>query len=93
MGVFEFIIVLVFISTVGKIIGSRRRSTPLSGESFQLDAEELHRVRDTITDLSGRVERLEEERDFYKDLLEPPPSSRSLPPTDSATDSATDSGA
>ena len=61
--------------------GGARLGSP--GDSFQLDAEELHRVRDTITDLSGRVERLEEERDFYKDLLEPPPGSRSLPPPDS----------
>ena len=83
MGVFEFVIVLVLISSVAKVIGGRRRSTRLPGDSFQLDAEELHRVRDTITDLSGRVERLEEERDFYKDLLEPPSGSRSLPPADS----------
>ena len=82
MGLFEFIITLVLISTAGRIIASRRRPLPLPGESFKLDAEELHRVRDTITDLSGRVEMLEEERDFYKDLLEPPRASRSLPPTD-----------
>ena len=83
MGVFEFIIALVVISTVGRIIAVRRRPLPLPGDSFQLDAEELHRVRDTITDLSGRVERLEEERDFYKDLLEPPPGRRTLQPPDS----------
>jgi hypothetical protein len=47
-----------------------------------VDTEELHRISETITDLSGRVERLEEERDFYKDLLEPPSSSRQLPPPD-----------
>ena len=82
MGVFEFIVTLVLISTAGRIIASRRRPQPLAGESYRLDAEELHRVRDTITDLGGRVERLEEERDFYKDLLEPPRASRSLPPTD-----------
>ncbi len=83
MGVFEFVIALVVISTVGRIIVARRRPLPLPGDSFQLDAEELHRVRDTITDLSGRVERLEEERDFYKDLLEPPPGRRTLQPPDS----------
>ncbi len=83
MGVFEFIITLVLISAVARIIAARRRPLPLPGESFQLDAEELHRVRDTIADLGTRVERLEEERDFYKDLLEPPTGSRSLPPADS----------
>ncbi len=51
MGVFEFIITLVLISAVGRIIVARRRPLPLPGESFQLDAEELHRVRDTIADL------------------------------------------
>ncbi len=82
MGVFEFVIVLVVISTAGRIIAARRRPLPLPGESYQLDAEELHRVRDTIADLSGRLERLEEERDFYKDLLEPPPGRRTLQPPD-----------
>ena len=82
MGVFEFVIVLVLISTVGRII-TRRRGAPLPHESFQLDAEELHRVRDTIADLSTRMERLEEERDFYKDLLEPPRGSGMLPPPES----------
>ncbi len=83
MGVFEFVITLVVISAVGRIIVARRRPLPLPGESFQLDAEELHRVRDAIADLSTRMERLEEERDFYKDLLEPPPSRGILPPSDS----------
>lgn len=82
MGVFEFVITLVIISTVGRIIAARRRPRPLPGDSFQMNAEELHRVRDSITDLSGRVERLEEERDFYKDLLEPPRAPRSLPLND-----------
>jgi hypothetical protein len=80
MGVFEFVITLVLISSVAKIIESRRRAPRLPGESFQMDTEELHRVRNTITDLSTRVERLEEERDFYKDLLEPPPGSRKISP-------------
>ena len=83
MGPFEFVIALVLIATVGGIIERRRRSAPLPGESFQVDSEELRRIGDTITDLSGRVERLEEERDFYKDLLEPPSDSRELPPPDS----------
>ncbi len=82
MGVFEFVITLVLISTVGRIIGRRRRPLPLPGESFQVDTEELRRIGDTISELSGRVERLEEERDFYKDLLEPPSGSRQLPRPD-----------
>ena len=81
MDFFAFIITLVLISTAARIIARRRRPT-LPGESVQVDTEELHRIAETITDLSGRVERLEEERDFYKDLLEPPASSRELPPPD-----------
>ena len=81
MGFFAFIITLVLISTAARIIERRRRPT-LPAESVQVDTEELHRIAETITDLSGRVERLEEERDFYKDLLEPPASSRELPPPD-----------
>ena len=78
-----FVLTLVVIATVARIIERRRRSSPLPGESLRVDAEELHRIGDTIADLSGRVERLEEERDFYKDLLEPPSGSRELPPPDS----------
>ena len=81
MDFFAFIITLVLISTAAKIIERRRRPT-LPGESVQVDTEELHRIGNTISELSGRVERLEEERDFYKDLLEPPAASRELPPPD-----------
>ncbi len=35
-----------------------------------------------MSDLSGRLERLEAERDFYKDLLEPGKSRPELPPGD-----------
>ena len=82
---FAFIITLgiaVAVATTAARIIERRRRPTLPGESVQVDTEELHRIAETITDLSGRVERLEEERDFYKDLLEPPSSSRKLPPPD-----------
>lgn len=85
MNFFAFIISLVIATaaalTFARIIERRRRPT-LPGESVQVDTEELHRIAETITDLSGRMERLEEERDFYSDLLEPPSSSRELPPPD-----------
>ncbi len=79
MGIFEFILALVFITTAGRIV-QRRLSHPRRGESLQVGTEELHRIRETIGDLSGRLERLEEERDFYKDLLEPREGRRELPP-------------
>ena len=85
MNFFALIITLAITTaaalTFARSIERRRRPT-LPGESVQVDTEELHRIAETITDLSERVERLEEERDFYKDLLEPPSSSRELPPPD-----------
>lgn len=81
MGVFEFVLALVMITTVGKI-ASRRMSRPRRDESIQSGTEELLRIRDTVADLSGRLERLEEERDFYKDLLGPEVARRELPPSD-----------
>ena len=82
MGIFEFVLALVIITTAGKIV-ERRFSSPRRDESLQLGTEELHRIRETMTDLSGRLERLEEERDCYKDLLEPGKGRPQLPPPDS----------
>ncbi len=78
MGIFELMLGVVIIVTAGKVV-ERRMSRPRRGESLQVGTEELHRIRETIGDLSGRLERLEEERDFYKDLLEPR-GRRELPP-------------
>ena len=43
MGVFEFVIALILISSAAKIIERQRRSTPLPGESVRVDTEELRR--------------------------------------------------
>ena len=79
MGFFEFVLALAFITTAGRIV-QRRLAHPQRGQSLQVDTEELLRIREMIGDLSGRLERLEEERDFYKDLLEPREGRRELPP-------------
>ena len=81
MGIFEFILALVIVTTAGKVV-ERRFSRPRRDESLQLGTQKLHRIRETMTDLSGRLERLEEERDFYKDLLEPGRDPRELPAPD-----------
>ena len=81
MGIFEFMLGVAIIVTAGKVV-ERRMSRPRRGESLQVGTEELHRIRETIGDLSGRLEHLEEERDFYKDLLEPREGRRELPPAD-----------
>lgn len=79
MGVFEFVIVLVVVSTIAKIVtdfGDRRALPPAgTASSGEIDA-----LRDAIADLGSRVHQLEEERDFYRELLEAPPESRGLEP-------------
>ena len=49
---------------------AERRSLPPSQELA--DAKEVAALRDAVADMGTRLHRLEEERDFYKDLLETP---------------------
>lgn len=78
MGVFEFVIVLVGISTLGKVvteINDRRALPPANGGG---DAQEVEALREVVADLGTRLHRLEEERDFYRNLLEAPRESSAL---------------
>ncbi len=91
MGVFAFIIILVLISTVGKIVSDRLPRRDPKGELPQGARAELERIRDTVDDLGGRLVRLEEERDFYKELLDSPGRRSAISPPeleDEASDSA-----
>jgi len=72
LGVFEFVIVLVLISTIGKVVSVRQERSKLRGASLEGGGAELAVVREALDDLSGRLARLEEERDFYKALLDAP---------------------
>lgn len=78
LGVFEFIILLVLISTAGKVLSQRipreRRSEALPGPSVS----DVEGIREALDELNNRVVRLEEERDFYKALLESPERRREL---------------
>ena len=56
-----------------------RRRPQLEGDSPQ-GGEELDQIRDVVGGVVGRLERLEEERDFYKDLLESPRTRREIRP-------------
>jgi len=56
----------------------RRRHRELEGDSPH--GGELEGIRDAIDGVIGRLERLEEERDFYKDLLDSPGTRREIPP-------------
>ena len=53
-----------------------RAHRQLEGDSPQSDED----MRDAIDGVIGRLERLEEERDFYKDLLDSPQPRRELQP-------------
>lgn len=79
LGVFEFIIILVLISTAGKVLSQRSRRIEPRQESPRLAPGEVESIREAVEDLNGRVVRLEEERDFYKALLESPDRQRELP--------------
>jgi hypothetical protein len=71
MGVFEFIVVLVTISTIGRVVTSfgQRRALPKGSTTTSEEVEEL---REAVSELGTRLHRLEEERDFYRNLLEAP---------------------
>ena len=78
LGVFEFVIVLVVVTTIGKVVSEaigRRQLPPGDGTASYPQVESL---RDEIADLGARLHRLEEERDFYKDLLDAPEKRGSL---------------
>jgi len=92
LGVFEFIIVLVLISTAGKVLSQRipreRRGEALPGPTVA----DVEGIREALDELNGRVVRLEEERDFYKALLESPEHRRSLKGPEPGNDEADASG-
>ena len=90
MGVFEFVIMLVLISTVGKVLSERssRRELRQGHEQRRLGSAEAEALREAIDELNGRLTRIEEERDFYKDLLDAPDVRRKISPPSVPSDSA-----
>lgn len=83
MGVFEFLAIMVVVSTIGKVVtsfGDRRALPPASASN----SEDVEALRMAVSDLGTRLHRLEEERDFYKELLEASPDARALraPPSE-----------
>lgn len=67
MGIFEFVIILVLITTIGEVVKAR------AGRPVQLPPEHPDdgALESTVEDLNRRLLLLEEERDFYRALLEP----------------------
>jgi len=78
VGVFEMIVLIVLISTVGKVLSRRGPKLPPQGDPRRLAPGEVEDIRQTLDELSNRVVRLEEERDFYKELLDAPEPRRGL---------------
>ena len=61
----------------------RRRPQP-EGDSRR-GGEELEQMREVVGGVVGRLERLEEERDFYKDLLDTPQTRPEISPPPAGT--------
>jgi hypothetical protein len=78
MTVFTFVIILVLISTVGKIFADRQGSRQLPPADYR--PVEVGQLQESVNDLGARLEKIEEERDFYRSLLEAPPVEGRLPP-------------
>lgn len=93
MDPFAFVISLVFLiiagGTVRQALSQHHARRELKGASPEPGQGELQRA---VDDMSGRLSRLEEERDFYKDLLESPRGRRELLSPDTNQDPSDASG-
>jgi hypothetical protein len=69
LGVFEFILVIVLITTIGKVLEARRAG---SASSLPPPSPNIQHLEELLGDMDTRLARLEEERDFYRALLEAP---------------------
>ena len=86
---------MVAIISVGRtvraaIVESIRRRPLIEGDSPQ-GAAELEGIRDALEGVITRLDRMEEERDFYKELLDSPGSRREISPPPAGED-ASDAG-
>ena len=92
MDPFQFVIALVgiitaggivttIVKTIGKVFARPPRPKLTAGPP-QAGSAEFEGLREAIDHVSGRVAHLEEERDFYKDLLEPPGARGAIRPPD-----------
>jgi hypothetical protein len=84
VGIFEFILLITLISTVGKVLTDRRQPPPPPPpqDRSALPPGEVERMREAVEELAERVGRLEEERDFYRELLDSPGRKPPLGPGD-----------
>ena len=80
MGVFAMVVIVVAIVTIGKVI-TERRAGPFLLPAGPPQSEEILLLQESIGQLGVRLEKLEEERDFYRALLDPPDKKAAIPPT------------
>ncbi len=94
MDPFIFAIAMVAIISVGRTVRAVAVESIRSRRQLQGDAppggEEIGGVREAMDGMIARLDALEEERDFYKDLLDAPGARREIPP--SAGEDAAESG-
>jgi len=74
------IVLIVLITTIGKVLSDRSARVEPPVNPPKLGQGEPDGILQALDDLNGRVVRLEEERDFYKELLDAPARQRGLPP-------------
>jgi hypothetical protein len=75
LGVFEFVLLIVLITTIGKVIEARSTDSK-AGKALPPASPDVQHLEEMLGDMNGRLARLEEERDFYRALLEPPAGER-----------------
>ncbi len=80
------------VSIIGKAFGRPVPPPALPKDSSQAGSVEQESSRAAIEALSERLERLEEERDFYKDLLDSPSRPREIRPPNTEEDASDAAG-
>jgi len=79
VGFFEFILALVSINVAGKAVREYIKKKPAPGA---VSSDQVELLSQEIRDLGLRLHQIEEERDFYKDLLAAPRGSSTPRSTD-----------
>ena len=69
MGFFEFLVAVFLFKTIGEVIKEHIKNKPAPGS---VSSDQVELLREEIKDLGLRLHHIEEERDFYKDLLAAP---------------------
>ena len=85
---FELVVLIVLISTIGKVLTARQQRPQLPRD--RQEPEAILQLNDALSEVNARLTKLEEERDFYRALLESPRRGEILPPPGQGPPSADD---